>query len=141
MRDLLKRAGLTVPECRRSVWVHGEGPLEFHAGRVLVRSIIAPRPHVGLIVTSSRPDTLEFLRATFLDELVLPTPMGMATARWLRRLRVRHALLFDGGRSLPRGVPSRLSRQGIAVSVVGIATPTEVAPAFLAAAQIGRAHV
>src|SRR5262245_7413755 len=137
MRDLIARTGLTVPECRRSVWVHGEGPLEFHAARVLIRSIIASRPHVRLIVTSARPDTLEFLRAAFLDELVLPTPLGMATGRSLRRLQVRHALFLDGGRSLPPGVPPLLARQGIPVSAVGVAASAEVAPALLEAARRG----
>jgi hypothetical protein len=138
MRDLIARTGLTVPECRRSVWVHGEGPLEFHVARGLIQSIIASRPHVRLIVTSSRPETLEFLRSVYLDELVLPTPLGMATRRWLRRLQVRHALFLEGGRSLPPGVPPLLSRLKIAVSAVGVAAPTEVAPTFLEAARHGR---
>jgi 3-deoxy-D-manno-octulosonic-acid transferase len=136
-RHLAQRSGLTLPPCKRSLWVHGETPLQFDAARQLIQAIVAERPHVRLVVTSERLPTLDFLRATFTNEQTLAVPYGAASIvrRFLRRLQVRHILLLDGGRSVPQQATLLAVSQRIPISVVNVGSPAALAGALLEACR------
>jgi 3-deoxy-D-manno-octulosonic-acid transferase len=134
---LLKSFGATIPSHRRSLWVHGDTPLQFDAARQLIHGIMAERPHVRLVLTSQRLRTLKFLRATFVDDQTLPAPRGVAPVlnRYLRRLQVRHILLLDGGRSFPPDALRLAASQQIPISAVNVGSPGAVDNVLLEAAR------
>jgi len=135
VHTLLARCGLMLPALRRSLWVHGNTTLEFLAAQRLIQSIMDEQPHLGLVVTSARADTLRFLSRVFVDENTLPVPHIAVQRRWLRRLQVRHLLLLDGGRSLSGRAFASVAREHITVSAVDIADPDTIAAALLDAAR------
>jgi hypothetical protein len=137
-RYLLERGGLSIPSCRRSLWVHGETPLQFDAARPLIQVIMAERPHVRLVLTSGRSGTLRFLRSTFTDEQTLRVPFDTAfvVGRFLRRLQVRHILLLEGGRSVPRQAIRLAVSERIPVTAVNIGDPAALNPALIEAARV-----
>ncbi len=134
---LLERIGLTIPSHRRSLWVHGDTPLQFDAARQLIQAIMSERPHVGLVLTSPRLSTVRFLRSTFANEQTLAAPCGVRPVlrRFLRKLQVRHVLLLDGGRSFPRHAIRLAVSQQIPISAVNVGGPAAVDGAVLAAAR------
>jgi 3-deoxy-D-manno-octulosonic-acid transferase len=136
-RFVAERSGFTLPLCRRSLWVHGETPLQFDAARQLIQAIMAERPHVGLVVTSGRPSTFQFLRATFTNEQIHAAPYGAAAIvrRFLRRLQVRHILLLDGGRSMPRQTALLAASQSIPISAINVGSPAGLDGALLEACR------
>ena len=136
-RFLAERSGLTLPLCRRSLWVHGETPLQFDAARQLIQAIVAERPHVGLVVTSGRLSTFQFLRATFTNEQIFAAPYGAAAIvrRFLRRLQVRHILLLDGGRSIARQTALLAASQRIPISAINVGSPTALDGTLLEACR------
>jgi 3-deoxy-D-manno-octulosonic-acid transferase len=136
-RFLADRCGLALPLCRRSVWVHGETPLQFDAARQLIQAIVAERPHVGLVVTSGRLSTFQFLRDTFTNEQIFPAPYGAAAIvrRFLRRLQVRHILLLDGGRSVPRQTAMLAVSQNIPISAINVGSPAALDGSLLEACR------
>jgi hypothetical protein len=131
--DLLERSGLAIPACRRSLWVHGETPLQFEGARQLIQASMAERPHVRLVLTSRSMRTLRFLRATFTDDQTLAAPFDAApiVRRFLHRLQVRHILLLDGGRSVPSSALRLAPSRQITLSVVNIGNPDVLDPAVL----------
>lgn len=136
-RYWIESIGLTIPSHRRSLWVHGDTPLQFDAARQLIQAIMAERPHVALVVTSTGLQTLQFLRSTFTNEQTLAVPCDAwpIVRRFMRKLQVRHILLLDGGRSLP-GQAIRLAvSQKIPVSAVNIGYPAALNGALLGAAR------
>ncbi|MGA2597632.1 MAG: glycosyltransferase N-terminal domain-containing protein [Bryobacteraceae bacterium] len=137
-RYLLERAGLSIPCCRRSLWVHGDTPLQFDAARPLIQAIMAERPHVRLVLTSGRHGTLRFLRRTFTDEQTLHVPFDAAfvVRRFLCRLQVRHILLLDGGRSVPSQAIRLAVLEQIPVSAVNVGNPKALNTALLTAARL-----
>ncbi len=137
-RYLLERSGLGVPSCRRSLWVHGDTPLQFDAARPLIQAIMAERPHVRLVLTSGRSGTLRFLRSTFTDEQTLHVPFDAALVvrRFLRRLQVRHILLLEGGRGVPRQAIRLAGLEKIPVSAVNVGNPAALNPALIEAARV-----
>ena len=135
LRYVLERIGATIPSHRRSLWVHGDTPLQFDAARQLIQAIMADRPHVGLVVTSRQLRTLQFLRSTFANERTLPVPYGVGPAvRWfIQRLQVRHILLLDGGRTFPgRAIRLAISKK-IPISTVNVGDAAALDGALLEA--------
>jgi 3-deoxy-D-manno-octulosonic-acid transferase len=136
-RYVLESGGLAIPSCRRSLWVHGDTPLQFDAARQLIQAVMAERPHVRLVVTSQRHETLRYLRSTFVDEQTLPAPYDapLVVGRFIRRLKVRHLILLDGGRSLPSHAIHIAVLQRIPVSAVNIGSPAALDGALLVTAR------
>jgi len=133
----LERMGLNIPSHRRSLWVHGETPLQFDAARQLILTIMSERPHVALVLTSPRRETLRFLRSTFANEQTLPAPCNIRPVlrRFLRKLQVRHILLLDGGRTFPSQAIRLAVAQQIPVSAVNVGHPAALDGAVLEAAR------
>lgn len=137
-RCLLPSSGVAFPSYRRSLWVHGDTPLQFDAARQLLQAIRAERPHVRLVLTSARPATLRYLRSSFLDDQTWPAPWNSepVLGRFFHKLQVRHLLLLDGGQSLPsKAIEVAVSRQ-ISVSAVNIGQPDAVDGTLLQAARL-----
>ena len=93
------------------------------------------RPHFRLVATSARPDTLHFLRSTFVDEQTLPLPEPAGFERWLHRLQVRHLLLLESARELSAPLLRAVTRKQITISAVNVGPPNTLAPHLLDAAR------
>jgi 3-Deoxy-D-manno-octulosonic-acid transferase (kdotransferase) len=125
VQGLLQRAGLIIPSFRRSIWMHGDTPLQFDAAAHLIRAMMADAPHVRLVLTSSRTRTLEYLRSSFPDEQTLPAPWGsrLTVARWMAKLQVRSLVLLDGGKTLPEETLRLTVQSKIPIAAVNIESP------------------
>ena len=134
--DRLKSGGLAIPCAKRSLWVHGETPLQFDAARPLLRAIMRDRPHVALVLTAHRRDTLDYLRSAFENDQVLPCPLNRAPVlrRYFTRLRVEYILLLEGGRSFPGGAIRLAVARNIPLSAVNRGSGAAIDDALLKAA-------
>lgn len=136
-RYVLERIGATIPAHRRSLWVHGDTPLQFDAARQLIQTILADRPHVALVVTSRRLRTLQCLRSTFANEQTLPVPCGVGPAigRFIGKLQIRHILLLDGGRTFPHKAIRLAISKRTPISAVNVGNPAALDGALLEAVR------
>ncbi len=135
MADLSTRFGALPPRCRRSLWIHGADAIDFQIAGDLIASLIAPRPHVRLLLTATDSDTRDYLRSRYLDDLVLPVPPSRRLRNWLARLQVQHVVWLDGARTLPDDWPCQLPALGIAQSAVAIRQTCDLSTGLLAVAR------
>ena len=98
-------------------------------------------PHVRLVVSSARTETLRYLRDAFPDEQTLALPSPYLCKNWLERLQVRHLMLLEGGRELPPKILATTMNSGIKVSSVNIGHPTAITPLLLDHARNKRQQV
>ena len=120
--NLAKRHGLLIPAHRRSIWFHGATDRDFLSAADLIRTTMADRPHVALVLTAESPDVLRFLARSFPDDTVLPLPAARGMRRWLRRLQVRHLCLLEGGRTLPPEILLGTIAKEMPTSVINLTT-------------------
>ena len=119
---LAKRHGLLIPVHRRSIWVHGDTERDFRHAADFIRTVMADRPHVALVLTATSPGVLRFLARSFPNDTVLPLPAPVGMRRWLHRLQVRHLCLLEGGRTLPPEIFVSAMAEGMPTSVVNLTT-------------------
>ncbi len=140
---LLRSSGILVRFCKRSLWVHGESPVQFDAARRLIQQAMRDRPHVRLVLTSASPATVEFLRGSFPNDMACPVPLnlGPGIRRFLSRLKPGTLILLDGGRSLGRRTLNAAVSRGIPVAAVNVRDPAGIARHLLDAARSHSARV
>lgn len=129
--NLAHRHGLLIPAHRRSIWVHGDTERDFLLAADLIRTTMADRPHVALVLTARSPEMLQFLSRLFPDDTVLPLPTARGMRRWLRRLQVRHLCLLEGGRTLPPEILLGTIGKGMPTSVVNLTAADDSAAPLL----------
>jgi hypothetical protein len=127
---LLSRAGALGQRARSSVWVHGASPAQFAGALRLLREIMRERPHVRLVLTSSDPATVVYLRRAFPDDFAGAAPWGTggAVRRFLARVNPRLLVVLDGGRSLAAGAVDAVTARHLPLAVVVSDAGTEPAP-------------
>ena len=137
-RRLLESSGVAFPSYRRSLWVHGDTPIQFDAARQLLQAVREERPHVRLVVTSRQAGTLQYLRSTFIDDQIWPVPWNAEPVlqRFFHKLQIRHLLLLDGGLSLPNtAIKVAVSRQ-ISIGAVNVGQADALDGTLLEAARM-----
>jgi hypothetical protein len=140
---LLQSSGFLIRGCRRSLWIHGETAAQFDAARRLIHDAMQDRPHVRLVLTSANPAAVEYLRASFPDDMACPLPwdFGPALGRFLTRVKPGMLLLLDGGRSLGPRMLNAVTTRGIAVASVNIGRAESVGWHLLEAARSAAADM
>ena len=133
---LLRSSGFFVNGARRSVWVHGEHPAEFESAAHLIAEVMRDRPNVRLVLTSTVPATVDYLRRAFPDEYAGPAPWDAVPAlrRFVARIHPRVVLLLDGGGSFGARTLARVLGSRIPIAAIGVRRAGNVAAHLLQAA-------
>ena len=116
--QLKAKLGLARKELERSLLLVGDSPAAFAALRATISMIEARDSRVRLILSSARPDVLEWLRQQFPAERIVPLPFSnpLSTGLYLRRLNIRAAAFVDSGNQpLSRTLLASLGRRAIGV--------------------------
>jgi hypothetical protein len=81
--------GWALPRLKRSLWVLGEVPEAFETDEAFIQSLAVSAPHCRLVMMSSEPRTLDWLRNKFVDDevLTLPRDSDAVAQRYFGRLR------------------------------------------------------
>ena len=132
---LLQSTGLLVNGARRSIWIHGERPEEFDAALGLIADVTRERPNVRLVLTSTVPATVAYLRRAFPDDHVGPAPWDACSVlgRFVDRLNPRLVILLEGGRSFGVRTLEEIRALRIPVAAVGVEAVGRVAGHLLRA--------
>ena len=136
---LAQSTALLLPGCVSSVWIHGDNPVSFDAARNLIRDVMRDRAHLCLVLTSTSPATVAYLRHAFPNDLACPAPWNAGTSfrRFANRVNPSALLLLDGGRSLGNRTLSQALHAGIPVTVVNLHRPENLAAPLLQAVRNG----
>ncbi|MBY0278406.1 hypothetical protein K2Z84_24010, partial [Candidatus Binatia bacterium] len=130
---LLERSGAVVRRARASLWVHGETPRQFDTALRLLREVMRARPHVRLVLTSTDPATVAYLRRSFPDDHggAAPWNASGAVRRFFTKVNPRLLVLLDGGRSLGARAIDEMVARGLPLVAVkpGRDADAELAPA------------
>ncbi|MEP7171917.1 MAG: hypothetical protein ABI705_00370 [Aestuariivirga sp.] len=112
------KLGLARKEFERSLLLVGDTPAAFEALRATVSIFEARDSRARLILSSSEPDVLAWLRNEFPSARVIPLPFSnrLSTGLFLRRLNVRAAAFVESGnRSISRRLLASFERRAIGV--------------------------
>jgi len=108
-----------LPRLKRSLWILGETQGSFETAGVLIQSLAEAAPQYRLVMMSSNPRTLDWLRERFVDDEVLPFPRNSGTVaqRYFRRLRPEFIMTLGPAGSKPASI----SKQAVLNSVPMVA--------------------
>ena len=112
------KLGLARKEFERSLLLVGDSPAAFEALRATITGFEARDSRARLILSSSEPDILAWLRQQFPAARVIPLPFSnrLSTGLYLRRLNIRTAAFVEfGDRSASRALLASLGRRAIGV--------------------------
>src|SRR5262245_15639250 len=117
--EVLRRLGLWLPRVERCIWVHGEGMGEFNAARRLIGLILEACPGHRLLLTSSRPNTLRWLKSRYPDAECLPLPWDVApgVGRFFRRLNPELIVLLEFADGFPPAALFRARKSNVPIVV------------------------
>ena len=116
--QLKAKLGLARKEFERGMLLVGDTPAAFEALRETISVIEARDSRIKLILSSSEPDVLAWLRRQFPAARVIPLPFSnrLSTGLYLRRLNIRAAAFVEpGNRSANRTLLASLGRRAIGV--------------------------
>jgi hypothetical protein len=112
------KLGLARKEFERSLLLVGDTPAAFEALSATISGFEARDSRARLILSSSEPDVLSWLRQRFPAIRVVPLPFSnrLSTGLYLRRLNIRAAAFVESGeRSASRTLLASLGRRAIGV--------------------------
>jgi len=129
-QDILRRLGLGLPSVPRSIWVHGEGMGEFNAAGPLLERLTQACPDHVLVLTTSRPQSLEWLTVRYPQAICLTLPWDLpgVAARVFRCLNPHLLVLLEFADGFCPGLAQRAQQTKVPVIVVNGRTLPTVQP-------------
>jgi hypothetical protein len=124
-RHLSLELGLILPRLKRSLWILGETPDSFEDAGGFIQSLAEAVPQYRLVMMSSDPRTLDWLKEKFVDDEVLPLPRDSQSVarRYLRRLRPALIVTLGPAGSHPTSLLERARSNSVPVVAMGPGAP------------------
>jgi len=123
-----------LPRLKRSLWFLGEMPASFETAGVLIQSLAEAAPQYRLVMMSSDPRTLDWLRERFVDDEVLPFPgnSGTVARRYFRRLRPELIMTLGPAGSKPASISKQAVLNSVPMVAMASGTPAPDGRSILA---------
>ncbi len=127
--QLKAKLGLVRKEFERSLLLVGDTPAAFEALRATISMIEARDSRIKLILSSTEPDVLAWLRQQFPTARVLPLPFSnrLSTGLYLRRLNIRAVAFAEAGKRTANLTLLAVIKQ----SAIGVVTLSARGPEYL----------
>ena len=137
---LIQSCSFFIPRTNRSIWIQGETPEQFDSALHFIRGITEGMPQFRLVLTSSHPGTVEWLRARFVDDTVTPAPWDFTPVvrRFFKLLAPSVIILLDSAEGFGSKALNQATTADIPVIAVNVREEEGRLPEHLLSALISR---